>query len=332
MTITSVGYAGSITDDNWRRMATAAVGSTYGVDDYASWRVTPGTGDRATKIAPGGGFGLGVRDYSDEDVIKTHSPVAAGSRWDLIVAHRNWSTRVTTFEVIEGTGVKALPNRANGFGTPNDQPIALARFAAGSTEVQEIVDLRCIPGDGGMIAFDELARQYLDRLGTTVRIGDAVWARRVSSLGSPEWVSEGQRRHAILRGKPQSFNGPGDYTRWSFDNPGSFRTGDEFTLESGVYVRTARPGRYRGRASIAVPNGSGVGVLAFYCSPGNGGQPFIASIKPAPLLGSYGNVVEFEIPSISLAAGGGFALRNEGGVWTIGGERPDTHLYIESLD
>lgn len=189
MAITSVGYAGTITDDNWRRMATAAVGSLYGVDDYASWRVTPGVGDRATRVAVGGGFGLGVRDVSDAVVTLNHAAVPSGQRWDLIVAHRDWSTETTTFAIIQGTEAKALPTRADGFGTTNDQPIALARFAAGQTTVQEIIDLRCIPGDGGILAFDDLARSYLTRVGTSVRIGGTVWDRVVGPLETPIWIS-----------------------------------------------------------------------------------------------------------------------------------------------
>lgn len=189
MAITSVGYPGTITDDNWRRMATATVGSMYGVDDYASWRVTAGVGDRATRIAAGGGFGLGVRDVSDGVVNLNHAPVPSGQRWDLIVAHRDWSTGTTTFSIIQGTDAKALPARASGFGTTNDQPIALARFAAGQTSVQEIIDLRCVPGDGGVVAFDELVRQYLDRVGTSIIINGVEWNRVINSTGSPVWIS-----------------------------------------------------------------------------------------------------------------------------------------------
>lgn len=187
--ITSVGYAGSITDDNWRRMATATVGSLYGVDDYASWRVTAGPGDRQIKIAPGGAFGLGVRDVSDADITLTGAPVPSGERWDLVVAHRDWNTELTTPKIISGSSVKALPARDTGFGTTNDQPIALVRFAAGQTVVQQIIDLRCIPGDGGIVAFDDLARSYLDRVGTSLRIGGIVWDRIINSLDAPTWIS-----------------------------------------------------------------------------------------------------------------------------------------------
>lgn len=187
MTITSVGYAGDITDANWRRMATATIGALYGVDDFASWRVTVGTGDRALRVAAGGAFGLGVRDVSDAPITVAGATVATGSRWDLVVARRNWGTKVTSVVIIAGTAVKALPARNVGFGALNDQPLALVRFAAGQTAAQEIIDLRCIPGDAGLVAFDSLSRSYLDRVGTQVRIGDFLWARTVDAAGSPAW-------------------------------------------------------------------------------------------------------------------------------------------------
>lgn len=188
MTITSVGYAGTITDANWRRMATAAVGSVYGADDPASWRVSTGVGDRALQVAPGGIFGLGVRDFSDAPVTLTAPAVPSGSRWDMVVARRNWNTKQTTLELIQGSAAKALPERETGFGTQNDQPLALVRFAAGQTAAQDIIDLRCIPGDGAMIAFDTLARSYLDSVGTSVRVGNYLWTRSVNASGSLIWL------------------------------------------------------------------------------------------------------------------------------------------------
>lgn len=189
MTITSVGYAGEITDANLRRWATSAVGSMYGVDDFASWRVTPGSGDRAVQIAPGSAFGLGVRDTSDVPTTLSLPSVSSGSRWDLIVGHRDWSASETTHDFITGSSTKAIPGRDSGLaGTTDDQPLALVRVAAGQAAVQDIIDLRCIPGDGGMVAFDPLARSYLSRVGTQVRIGDFIWTRNVDSLGNPTWT------------------------------------------------------------------------------------------------------------------------------------------------
>lgn len=188
MTLTPVGYAGEITDDNWRVMATATIGAMYGVDDFASFRATAGSGDRAISLAPGGAFGLGVRDFSDAPITLTGAPVSTGSRWDMVVLRRDWDAGTTTPLIITGSATKVLPTRNTGFGAVNDQPIALVRFAAGQSVAQEIVDLRCIPGDGGVVAFDPLTLTYLDRVGTQVRIGDTLWTRTVNGAGSPLWI------------------------------------------------------------------------------------------------------------------------------------------------
>lgn len=188
MTLTPVGYAGEITDDNWRVMATATIGAMYGVDDSASFRATAGSGDRAISLAPGGAFGLGVRDYSDAPITLTGAPVSSGSRWDMVVLRRDWDAGTTTPLIITGSATKVLPTRNTGFGAVNDQPIALVRFAAGQSVAQEIVDLRCIPGDGGVVAFDPLTLTYLDRVGTQVRIADTLWTRSVNGTGSPLWI------------------------------------------------------------------------------------------------------------------------------------------------
>ncbi len=249
MTITSVGYAGQITDANWRRVATATIGSLYGVDDYASWRVTPGTGDRAVDIAPGGGFGLGVRDESDTVVTKTMSPVPSGVRWDLVVAHRNWETKTTTFEVIPGTSSMVLPDRQVGFGTVNDQPIALVQSAAGQSAVQKIIDLRCIPGDGGVVAFDALVRSYLDRVGTQVRINGTLWSRIIDALGTPAWL-EGDSRmygHAGMVGAGGGnylpIPAPGKTLPLTVPTPALDLSGGVTAAENGLQVPVS--GRYR---------------------------------------------------------------------------------------
>lgn len=188
MTIVSVGYAGTITDTNYRRMAVDVFGSLYGVDDFASFRVSAGVGDRALALAPGGAFGLGVYDLSDAVETLTGAPVASGSRWDLVVLRRTWGAKTTVPLLVTGSSTKALPSRNTGFAGVNDQPIALVRFAAGQTAVQEIVDLRCIPGAGGLIAFDPLARSYLDHVGVQVRIGDYLWTRTLDTNGTPTWL------------------------------------------------------------------------------------------------------------------------------------------------
>lgn len=188
----SWGYAGDIDAPEWAKLMPYAAGGQYGVKDFAAWRPTiGGSGDRAVTIAAGLGWGHGVMDTNGSSVTLNLPSVASGSRWDLIVARRIWSTGVTSFQRVAGTSTKALPNRLNTPGTEDEQPIALARVTAGSASVVELIDLRCIPGDSGLLAFNELALQYLNRVGTSIRIGTVDWFRVVSAVGNASWVRTG---------------------------------------------------------------------------------------------------------------------------------------------
>lgn len=184
MAITSVGYDGQVNEAEWADLIAHAGGSMYGVASYADWRPTK-VSDLGLRVAAGKGWGWGVLDTSDANVTVTLT-TTAGSRWDLIVAHRDWDTNTTTFTKIEGTSTKAIPGRATVPGDVDDQPIALVRVAGGA--IAEVIDLRIFAGDGGAYARDTLVLQFMDRVGSTIRIGDRLWTRTVNSGGSPVWV------------------------------------------------------------------------------------------------------------------------------------------------
>lgn len=189
MAITSVGYDGTVTDNQWATLAPSVGVAKYGVAGYSDWRPTiGGAGTRPVTIAAGSGWGYGVRDTNSAPVTLNLSSVPSGNRWDLIVANRNWGTSTTTFAVVEGGSAKQIPARENTPGTEDEQPIALARVAAGSSTVQELVDLRVQPSTGGAVAHDPLALQYLSEIGSVIRIGDTEWTRK-SDAGTPTWSS-----------------------------------------------------------------------------------------------------------------------------------------------
>ena len=189
MSITSQGYAGTIEDDDWAEMIPQVGVSRYGVAGITDWKVSIGAGTRQVQVAAGVGFGRGVRDVSSTQETLTLGTVPTGSRWDLIVARRNWSTGATTFEVVAGGSSKALPARTTTPGVVDEQPIALARVTAGQASVQEIVDLRIIPANGVAVGFDPLARSYMAWPGTQLLIDGVLWTRQVNALGSSEWAS-----------------------------------------------------------------------------------------------------------------------------------------------
>lgn len=189
MAITSVGYAGTVGDAQWALMIPRVGGSLFGVDSVAALKVTAAAGTRTIQIASGRAWASGILDTSNAAETKALASVPSGIRWDLVVLRRNWATKATTIEVVQGGSSKELPTRQNNPGVQFDQPLALVRVAAGQAAVQEIIDLRCVPGDAGLIALDDLARSYLSRVGTSVRIGDVHWDRVVNAAGSPVWIS-----------------------------------------------------------------------------------------------------------------------------------------------
>ena len=192
--ITSRGYNDdSISAPEWAESLPRLGSAHFGVAHQSAWVVSPAPGDRTIQVGPGIGFGSGVWDDSDSAVPLTLSPVPTGDRWDLICMSRVWAgSGLSTFSKVEGTAVRALPNsRKKSPGVEEDQPVALARLRAGSTLIQEIIDLRVVVGDGGgMVASDELVLTYLDAVGTTIRIGSTVWTRALDVMGTPVWVRQ----------------------------------------------------------------------------------------------------------------------------------------------
>jgi len=180
---TSLGYEGTIDYADLTKWIPYVGAGRYGVVD-AGWRPSPGTGDRGVRIGIGWGWGYGVIDGNSTNVNINLDPVVSGQRWDMIVAHRDWTAKLTTFEVIEGSSTKTLPARANAPADEDDQPIALCRVVAGSSVVSEIVDLRVWRGGFAMSAF---VREYYDEIGASLRIGDSISERVYDPTYSPRW-------------------------------------------------------------------------------------------------------------------------------------------------
>lgn len=186
----SVGYEGTVEEPEWARLMAYAGGRQYGVIGEGDWKVTVGTADREVRIAPGSGFGSGILDRTTVSASLTLPAVSSGSKWHLIAARRDWSANESTFDSIAGgTGTAQIPARNTTPGTADDQPIALARVQAGQSQVAEIIDLRVWGGYGGAFAIDELVLQYLNQLGTRVKIGRKTFSRELNNLGTAVWVT-----------------------------------------------------------------------------------------------------------------------------------------------
>jgi hypothetical protein len=197
VTFTSHGYdtttGNPYTEIAWADAHPLIGSGTYGVRSGSDWAVTAVTGaDRTVSIAPGFGWGSGVTDQTVANETIQLDTVTSGSRWDLIVARRDWTPTAgeTKFMKINGGSTKSIPGgRLMTPGGIDDQPLALVQVTAGQTQPTAIVDLRCWANNGGMVAKDELVKGYLNKIGTELYIGGVEWRYVPGANDVPEWVS-----------------------------------------------------------------------------------------------------------------------------------------------
>lgn len=193
---TSAGYGGAVTQESWARLShlhghSYAVTGNDTVNEKDAWAVTPAVGDRAIAIAPGIGFGHGVLDEtSDTETMFIPAVTSGTSRYDLVVARRDWSTKTTTFALVSGASARTLPVRANNPGFLDEHPIALVKVNAGSTAIAEVVDLRVWATDGGMVATEALVRTFLNHLGARIKIAGEIWSYEHITPTTVDWVNE----------------------------------------------------------------------------------------------------------------------------------------------
>lgn len=190
MAITSIGYDGSVSEAQWAKLIPMASASHYGVDNASHWKVTahPTLG-LGVNIALGTGWGQGVVDTSDASESLASTTVTSGTRWDMVVARRNWSGTGgnTSFAFVTGSSSKSLPTRNTSPGSLDDQPLALVQFTAGSSAPTSIIDLRCWGRNGGVVANDQLALTYLKEPGAQIKIGGELWSCYINSNGTSVW-------------------------------------------------------------------------------------------------------------------------------------------------
>lgn len=190
MAVTNVGFDGTITETQLAGWVPVIGAAVYGVESETAWKASVGTGDRVVSLAAGTGWGYGVRTTTDTAITVTLDTVADGSRWDLIVLNRRWTSNTATFMTITGGTTKTLPARNNNPGVNDDQPIALVQVTAGQTAVTAIVDLRVLARNGGVIGYDLLALDYLNQPGASVMIGSTRWDYAPDTNNVLGWVSD----------------------------------------------------------------------------------------------------------------------------------------------
>ena len=181
MAITSFGYGGTVGEAAWARMA-PRLGVPYWVKDGQSLVATIDTArDRAIKISPGEFGGTGVFDTSDAVESLQFDSVSSGSRYDLVVARRDWQgvSGKTTLQVIKGGKALALPTYNRNPGVVDDQPLFLVEVKAGQSRPATIYDLRGFGANGKVVVYHKLAMDYYtDYPGLELQVGREIYTVR----------------------------------------------------------------------------------------------------------------------------------------------------------
>ncbi|KRE72578.1 hypothetical protein [Arthrobacter sp. Soil762] len=205
--------ASLVTEVKWAKAHPHIGSSEYGVDGPGDFKVTahPST-PYAVNVAAGKAWGHGVLDESDDVVtVVCDAPAAGVTRWDLITVRRDWTPLAggpTSVTKVAGGVEKALPAaRENTPGTLDDQPLYLAKWVGGQTQPQELVDLRCWAGNGGMYAKDELVLTYLTRIGSEININAVLWRLVIGPLDTLSWIKTGELGKIPLFGAGGKLNG-----------------------------------------------------------------------------------------------------------------------------
>jgi hypothetical protein len=190
MALTSVFYDGPVTEtDRAQNLAGSPEYGVYGVDDF---RVTAHPSiPYAVLVKAGKAHGHGVTDTATVDQVVQCQTLSSGTRWDMITLRRNWQPvgGLSTLEAVNaGSAPQIPPARKVGPGVEDDQPLFLVKWQGGTSAPVQFIDLRVWASNGGMIAKDDLVRNYLDTVGTEVNINGVVWSYQIGANEIPAWA------------------------------------------------------------------------------------------------------------------------------------------------
>lgn len=141
MSITSVGYDGTVNELKWAGLA-KLVGDLGNVDGFGDLAVSiAGTGTLPVTVAAGTLFGRGVLDVNSAPVLLNAGALGSGTRYDTVVMARDWSSNTSVLALRAGgaTPVATLTNTNPG--VLDDQPLALIKIVAGQAAVQQVIPL-----------------------------------------------------------------------------------------------------------------------------------------------------------------------------------------------
>lgn len=236
MPLTSVFYDGPVTEtDRAKNRAGAPDYGVYGPDDFNV--STHPSIPYALTVKAGKAHGHGVTDTAATDqMVQCATLSGTGAvRYDLIVVRRNWQPLLggpSTLAAIQGGST--VPNinnlRLKTPGVEDDQPIALVKWQGNQNTPAQIIDLRCWPGNGGMIAADLLALDYLARPGADVLIGNTTYRFALGANNVWGWVGDST---LSMYGVGQALSGLPP-------------TGAKFLVQAGTIVLKTDPQGYSG--------------------------------------------------------------------------------------
>lgn len=193
MALTSVFYDGPVTETDWaKNRGSEPDYGVYGINDF---KVTAHPSiPYAVLVKAGKAHGFGVTDTAGADQVVNCESLASGVRWDLIVVRRNWQpaaggpSTLVAIQVGANPIIPDAPIRKIGPGVEDDQPLFLVKWQGGVSAPVQFIDLRCWTGNGGLYATNDMARTYLNKVGTEININGVVWAYQIGDNDIAGWV------------------------------------------------------------------------------------------------------------------------------------------------
>lgn len=187
---TQYGFPGTVTPTAWAAIMGNAASGSFGVAGLNDLKLTTNAvGDRGALLSTGSAYGHGCLGiWSSTTQFNFTAASGTSDRWDCVVIRRTWSNTpgvsVTTLAVKTGSSSKSLPSLVMNPGVQTEQPLWLVRVKGGQTAIQELIDLRCFSGNGGVQAIDPLAMGYLNQVGSRVEIGGTIYEYKANSTTS----------------------------------------------------------------------------------------------------------------------------------------------------
>jgi hypothetical protein len=266
MTISTVGFDGSVSEGQWSELMRYAIEGGYRHSVANGFGVAPTTNPREVSVAAGTAYAAGVLVISDAAVPLTVGANAGSTdRLDLVVLTLNWSTNTALLEVVAGSGSVPTPTQDPG----NVWQIPLA-----------VVKVR--PGVGTLVSSDVTPAKPLPRvlrvtdgvIDTTITVGAAADAKVVGTvkLADPGWPYRVRVTASAPFAKADS--GFGRIFTEITNNGSATRTEGG---QSGALVDGGASAQLAGKPSIAL---TGVSTVDLYMVPvgmANGDGPLTIS-------------------------------------------------------